>query len=156
MYYQYQCKIKPVDLWKLSMRRTYRSLVGMCNIVFGVAIILLTVRFWDQAGDLLQALLFLGCLLIPVIQPAGVYLKARAQVAVTPQGTELTFDDEGIHVTLGDQREFIRWNKVRGIRKEGSIIIIYTDASHGYMLTKRVLGRERDAFYQQVKACINT
>lgn len=156
MYYQYRCKIKPVDIWKLSMRRTYRSLVGMCNIVFGVAMILLTVKFWDQAGDLLQALLFLGCLLIPVIQPAGVYLKARTQVSMTPQGTELTFDDEGIHVTLGDQREFIRWNKVRGVRKEGSIIVIYTDASHGYMLTKRVLGREKDAFYQQVKACINT
>lgn len=138
------------------MRRTYRSLVGMCNIVFGVAMILLTVKFWNQAGDLLQALLFLGCLLIPVIQPAGVYLKARTQVSMTPQGTELIFDDEGIHVTLGDQREFIRWNKVRGVRKEGSIIVIYTDASHGYMLTKRVLGREKDAFYQQVKACINT
>lgn len=156
MYYQYQCRIKPVDIWKLSMRRTYRSLVGMCNIVFGVAIILLTLKFWQQAGDLVQALLFVGCLLIPVIQPVGVYLKAKAQVAVIPQGTELTFNEDGIHVTLGEEREFIRWNKVKGVRKEGSMIIIYTDASHGYMLTKRVLGKERNAFYQHVRACINT
>lgn len=156
MYYQYQCRIKPVDIWKLSMRRTYRSLVGMCNIVFGVAMILLTLKFFRQANDLVQALLFVGCLLIPVIQPVGVYLKAKAQASVIPQGTELTFNEDGIHVTLGEEREFIRWNKVKGVRKEGSMIIIYTDASHGYMLTKRVLGKERNAFYQHVKACINT
>ncbi len=156
MCYQYQCRIKPVDIWKLSMRRTYRSLVGMCNLVFGTAMILLTVRFWNQAGDLAQALLFAGCLLIPVIQPVGVYLKAKAQASVIPQDTELTFDEEGIHVALKDEREFIRWSKVRGVRKEGSMIIIYTDANHGYMLTKRVLGSEKDAFYQHVKACMNT
>ncbi len=155
MHYQYQCKIKPIDFWKLSMRRTYRSLVGVCNIVFGVAMILLTVRFWNQANDVVQALLFLACLLVPVVQPTGVYLKAKAQVAVIPQGTELSFHEDGILVTLGDEREFIRWNKVKGERKEGSMIIVYTDANHGYMLTKRVLGKERNEFYQYVKRHLN-
>ena len=108
MHYQYQCKIKPIDFWKLSMRRTYRSLVGVCNIVFGVAMMLLTVRFWNQAGDVVQALLFLACLLVPVIQPTGVYLKAKAQVAVIPQGTELSFHEDGIHVTLEIGRETCR------------------------------------------------
>lgn len=156
MCYQYQCKIRPVDFWKLSMRRTYRSMVGVCNIVFGVAMILLTIRFWNQANDIVQTLLFLACLLIPVIQPIGVYLKSKAQVAVIPQGTELSFGDDGIHVTLGSEREFIRWNKVKGVRKEGSMIIVYTDANHGYMLTKRVLGSEKDDFYRYVKAHIKT
>ena len=137
------------------MRRTYRSLVGVCNIVFGVAMMLLTVRFWNQAGDVVQALLFLACLLVPVIQPTGVYLKAKVQVAVIPQGTELSFHEDGIHVTLGDEREFIRWNQVKGVRKEGSMIIVYTDANHGYMLTKRVLGKERNEFYQYVKRHLN-
>ncbi len=156
MHYQYQCKIKPIDFWKLSMRRTYRSLVGVCNIVFGVAMILLTLRFWNQANDVVQALLFLACLLIPVIQPLGVYWKAKAQAAVIPQGTELSFHEDGIHVTLGDEREFICWNKVKGVRKEGSMIIVYTDANHGYMLTKKVLGKERNEFYQYVKRHLHT
>lgn len=156
MRYQYQCKIRPVDFWMLSMRRTYRSMVGVCNIVFGVAMILLTIRFWSQANDVVQTLLFLACLLVPVVQPVGVYLKSKAQVSVIPQGTELAFGDDGIHVTLGSEREFIRWNKVRGVRKEGSMIIVYTDANHGYMLTKRVLGSDKDDFYRYVKAHIKT
>lgn len=156
MCYQYQCKIRSVDFWKLSMRRTYRSMVGVCNIVFGVAMVLLTIRFWNQANDIVQSLLFLACLLVPVIQPVGVYLKSKAQVSVIPQGTELAFGEDGILVTLGSERELIRWNKVRGIRKEGSMIIVYTDANHGYLLTKRVLGNEKDELYRFVKAHMKT
>lgn len=154
MRYQYRSKIRPIDFWALSMRRTYRSLVGMCNIVFGVAMIVLTLRFWNQANDIVQTLLFLACLLIPVIQPLGVYLKAKVQVSVIPQGTELAFGENGIHVTLNGEQEFIAWNKVKGVRKEGRMVIVYTDANHGYMLTNRVLGSERDEFYQYVKAHI--
>lgn len=156
MSYQYRSVIKPVDFWALSMRRTYSSLVGMCNIVFAVAMILLTVRFWNQANDVVQALLFLACLIIPVIQPFCVYMKAKIQVSVIPQGTELAFGEDGIQVTLGSEREFIRWNKVRGVRKEPGMVIVYTDASHGYMLTNRILGRDKEDFYNFVKSHIST
>lgn len=154
MRYQYQSKVRAVDFWALSMYRTYHSLVGVCNIVFGIAMILLTVRFWNQASDVMQAILFFACLLIPVIQPLGVYLKAKAQVSVIPQGTELVFAEDGIHVTLGNEKEKIRWDKVRGIRKEAGIVIVYTDANHGYMLTNHVLGSEKEDFYRYVEAHI--
>lgn len=151
MRYQYESKIRPLDFWALSMYRTYHSLVGVCNIVFGIAMILLTLRFWAQASDGVQALLFLACLLIPVIQPLGVYLKAKAQVSVIAQGTQLVFSEDGIHVTLGQQQEHIRWDKVKGVRREANMVIVYTDANHGYMLTNRVLGKEKDAFFQYVE-----
>ena len=154
MHYQYQSKVRAVDFWALSMFRTYHSLVGVCNIVFGIAMILLTVRFWNQASDAVQAILFLACLLVPVIQPLGVYLKSKAQVSVIPQGTELVFADDGIHVTLGSEHEHIRWNKVPGIRKEAGIVIVYTDTNHGYMLTNHVLGKEKEAFCRDVEAQI--
>lgn len=118
MRYQYESKVRPLDFWALSMFRTYHSLVGVCNIVFGIAMILLTLRFWNQASDAVQALLFLACLLIPVIQPLGVYLKAKAQVSLIPKGTMLVFSEDGIHVTLGQQQEHIRWDKVKGVRRK--------------------------------------
>lgn len=155
MSYQYRCTIKPVDFWALSMRRTYSSLVGVCNIIFAVAMILLTVRFWDQVGDILQALLFLSCLIIPVIQPLCVYMKAKAQASVIPQGTELNFSEDGIQVTLGSEQQFIRWNKVRGVKKETGMVIVYTDDRHGYMLTNRIMGKEKDDFYNYLKAHIS-
>ena len=155
MHYKYRCNIKAVDLWRLSMYHTYHSFIGVCNIVFGVSIILLAFRFWNQAGDIAQAVLFLACLIIPVIQPLGVYLKAKAQAGVTPQGTELAFQEDGIHVSLNGQYELVRWKQVRGIVKEAGMLIIYTDANHGYMLTNRALKNEKEKFYQEVKAHID-
>lgn len=117
--------------------------------------ILLTFRFWNHVGNVMQTILFMACLLIPVIQPLGIYLKAKAQVAVIPQGTELAFEEDGVHVTLNGQYELIRWKRVKSIVKEAGMLIVFTDASHGYMLTDRVLGSDKEKFYQDVKAHIN-
>ncbi|MCM1305611.1 MAG: YcxB family protein [Butyrivibrio sp.] len=155
MHYKYQCKVRAFDFWRLSMYHTYHSFIGICNIVFGVSMILLAYRFWDQANDIIQALLFLLCLLVPVIQPLGVYMKAKAQAAVSPQGTELEFENDGIHVTLGGEHELIRWKRVKSIVKEAGMLIVFTDANHGYMLTDKVLGNEKEMFYEDVKAHIN-
>lgn len=155
MSYKYEVKIKAADFWRVSMYRTYHSFIGVCNIVFGIAMVLLTLRFWNQANDVIQALLFVACLLIPVIQPVGVYLKARSQVLLIPQGTELIFAEDGIHVSLNGKRELVPWNKVKKVVKEAGMVIIFTDAVHGYMLTDRVLGSDKKEFYNYVKAHIN-
>lgn len=109
--YQYEIHIRPMDIWILSMYRTYHSLVGACNLVFEGAMILLTLRFWKQAGDGIQVLLFLACLLVPVIQPVGIYLKAKAQAAMVPQSTKLIFGEDGIYVVLGEKKERIFWRQ---------------------------------------------
>ncbi len=156
MNYSYESNIRPIDFWKLSMYRTYHSLVGVCNLIFGAAMIGLTVRFWNTANDVVQAVLFLACLLIPVIQPLGIYLKAKVQVSLTAQGAVLLFAEDGIHVSLNEKRELIRWHKVRQVVKQAGMVIVFTDRNHGYMLTNRVLGREKEEFYQFVKAHIST
>ncbi|MFQ9573068.1 MAG: hypothetical protein ACLR0V_03140 [Roseburia hominis] len=50
MEYQYKCRITAWDFFRLTMRQTYRSMAGMCNLVFTVAMILLTAKFWSQSG----------------------------------------------------------------------------------------------------------
>ena len=151
MDYTFKSNITPLDMWRLSMHRTYHSMIGVCNIVFTVAIVLLTGKCFSQVNDILQVLLFLGCILFPVLQPLAVYLKAKGQAAVIPQDMELHFDEKGLHVTVGQQRETIPWKKMRAIVKEHKMVILFSDARHGYMLSDRMLGREKEAFYQTVK-----
>ena len=57
MEYQYKCRITAWDFFRLTMRQTYRSMAGMCNLVFTVAMILLTAKFWSQSGEVLQVLM---------------------------------------------------------------------------------------------------
>lgn len=146
MTYQFRSEVTALDFWRLTMRQTYRSMAGICNIIFTVAMILLTAKFWNQSGDLVQVLLLFACLLFPVIQPIGIYLKAKAQARALPKDMELKFDDAGLHVTVGTQKEDIRWKRIRVV-KQPNMIIVFSDAKHGYMLTNRVLGKEKEAFF---------
>lgn len=153
MTYQFKSEVTAGDFWKLTMNRTYRSMAGVCNLIFTVAMILFTVKFFRTSNDLLQVLMLFGCLLFPVIQPIAIYLKAKGQVSAMPKGVELAFDEKGLHVTMDTQHENIGWNKLR-VAKQPGMMIVFSDATHGYMLTNRVLGTQKDAFYAFAEARI--
>ena len=148
--YRFQCDVRALDFWKLTMRQTYRSLAGICNIVFTAAMIALAVRFWNTAGDLFQVLILFACLLFPVIQPIAVYLRAKGQAAAMPQGVVLEFDEKGLHVTVGGQHEDLPWRQVR-VRRQSDMLVVFSDARHGYLLTNRVLGKEKEPFFAYAK-----
>lgn len=154
MKYTFKGEVTPLDFFRLSMHRTYHSIIGVCNIVFTVAVILLTVNFWNQANDLFQVLLFIGCILFPVLQPFAVYMKAKSQAYTVPRNMVLDFDDAGLTVTVGEKKETIRWEKMTAIIKEYKMLILFSDAKHGYMLPDRVLGREKEAFYEDARSRI--
>lgn len=146
MEFRFKNDTKPIDMWLLSMSHTYHSMVGVCNMIFTGAVIAATVKLWGRLNDFLELLFVLGCLLFTVIQPTLVYLRARAQVAGIPKDMELLFDEKGLHVTVGEQKESIPWKKITGITKERNMLIIRSDARHGYMLTNRAMGRQKNAF----------
>ena len=142
MTYQFKSEVTAGDFWKLTMSRTYRSVAGVCNMVFTVAMILFTAKFFRTSGDLMQMLMLFGCLLFPVIQPIAIYLKAKGQ--------DLSFDDAGLHVTVGKEKESIGWKKLR-VANEPGMMIVFSDARHGYMLTNRILGAQKEPFFAFAK-----
>lgn len=153
MTYQYKSEVTALDFWKLTMHQTYCSVAGVCNMVFTVAMILLAVRFWEASNDIFQVLMLFGCLLFPVIQPIGVYMKAKARVKAMPEDVNLAFDDAGLHVTMGKEKQNIPWKNIR-VTKQREMVIVFSDARHGYMLPNRVLGQEKDSFFAYAKAKI--
>ena len=151
MEFRFKNDTKPIDFWILSMKRTYRSMVGVCNIVFTVAVIAATIRLMGQIHDLLEVLLLFGCFLFTVIQPTLVYLRSKAQVAGIPKDMELLFDEKGLHVTVGEQHESIPWRQIKSVIEERNMVIIRSDARHGYILTNRAMNGQREDFLRFVQ-----
>lgn len=154
MSYEFESRVTPFDFWRLSMSRTYRSTAGICNLVFTVSMFLLAAKFWNGAGDAAQLLLFVGCILFPVLQPVGVFVRARAQAAQVPPDMRLVFDEERLHVTIGDRHEDIRWKNLTDIVRQAHLVIVFSDTRHGYLLPDRVLGRRREEFFTFAKSKI--
>lgn len=154
MKYKFNYQISAFDLWQLSMYGTYGSLVGVCNIIFTVAMALLTAKFWGTVNIFIKLLLILGICLITVIQPVVVYLRAKKQVASIPNNMEIGFDDYGVHVKTQSQTSDLKWKTIKGISKKPSMIVIISTTQHGFILTNKVLGNQKEAFYDYVTSKI--
>ena len=148
MKYHYQSDVKAGDLWLPAMRRIYKGLPGVINIIFTVAVIAATIRLWEDSATLLRGILIFGCVLFPVIQPLAIYGNSVKQLENLPKDLELTFDDRGVHVDSDGKHEDLPWRRIKNAVKQRGMIIVMSDDSHGYMLTNRVLGEDKDAFFE--------
>lgn len=154
MSFRFECKVTAWDMWKLSMGHIYHSIVGVYNAILAVAVILLTVKFWDPQKGFLMGILIFASLLFPVIQPVAVYCRAASQVAALPKDMVMEINSTGLHITANGQKNHIPWNRVRSVVKERGMIILAIEAGKGYMLTNKVLGTQKAAFMEFLESRI--
>lgn len=152
MKFHFDIDVRPWDFFKMSMKKTYKSPVGVCNIVFTVAAVLLTAKFYSDASDIIQFLLVIMCLIFTVFQPVGVFFRAKALAAGIPKGLTLDVDDDGLLVAAGSRSERIEWKRIKALIDNKDMLILKVDSNNGYFLTNRVLGDERDVFKKYMES----
>ena len=150
MDYRFEVKATPFDFFKMSMKKTYRSPIGICNIVFFIAAVLLTLRFFKGASPLAQAVMVLMCLLIPAVQPLGVYLRAKGYALAIPRGLVLEAGSEGLRVEAGERSDRIVWSRVSKVIDTGDCVVLKLAGGAGYFLFNRILGDKREEFIDYV------
>lgn len=155
MTYKFTYKTTAFELWQLSMYYMYGSMVGVCNIVFTLAMVALIISKWQVFGGLWRTLLVFGLCLFTLIQPIIIYLRARKQAANIKEATTLEANDRGLQIQVGNQSSDIPWSKVKKISLKPTLMIIFSDTTHGFVLTNRVLGAQRNEFYNYVASKIN-
>ena len=97
-------------------------------------------------GNRIPHLYGLGCCLFPILQPLAVYLSAGKLASGSGEDTEIRLDDVGIQVKVGILT--IRFRGENGKdRKAAGDGHHFTDPSHGYLLTDRVIGEDKATFY---------
>ena len=148
MEYKFKMEIKPSDFFKTTMSRTYRSMTGVVNVVFTVAMILLAINFLGTVNAFFAFLIIIGCILFPILHPLAIYGQSVKQTEGIPKGVELTFNDEGMYVEADGKNEKIPWKRIPKVVKQNSMVIVMSDNVHGYMLVNRVLGDKKDEFYE--------
>lgn len=150
MKYKFNYQTSAFELWQLSMYGIYSSVLGVCNITFTVAMLLLAAKFWIDINNLIKILLIIAISLFTIIQPVAVYIRAKRQLSTVPQDMEIGFDDSGINVKTLNQNSDLKWSSVKGVTKKPSMIIIFTTNKHGFILSNKMLGKEKENFYDFV------
>ena len=149
--FKYQYQVQPSDLWQLQMYYTYSSYLAIINVIFIISSAALLYALWGAAPWWLRILLILFLSLFTVIQPTGVYLRAKKSLKENHDTLQLSLNDQGIEVVVGDQKEFKNWSQVQGIVLKPTLVAIYTDKNHGYILTNRILKDTKKQFRAFIK-----
>lgn len=150
--YQYTYRTSCAELWQLSMYYIYGSMVGVCNLIFTVAVAALAIARWNDFGTAVRCVLIFGICLFTILQPLGIWQKARKQAAAITEDTQISFDDLGVHVKMGEARSDMKWSQIRRVSKKPTMLVLFSDTTHGYVLTNRVVGADRDALYAYITA----
>ena len=148
MNFHFECRVTPFDFLRMSLRKIYRSPVGICNIVFTAAMLLLAYRFFGEAGDLLQALMVLAVLLFPVIQPIILYVRAKGQAAMIPKDLVLDIDGQGVRASSGGKSETVGWKRFKQLMQTPGMVVLRMDNNAGYFIPRRAMGSDRAAFIE--------
>jgi hypothetical protein len=136
------------------MYGTYGSMVGFVNIIFTIAMVLLTFKYWAQVNLGIKILLIIGIGIFTVIQPSLVYLKANKQVRKVPGEIELSFNEKGVHIKTEQEFSHIEWKSIKGMSQKPGMLVLIASSRHGFILTDDVLGAQKDEFYHYVTSKI--
>lgn len=148
MKYQFKYRTEAMDVWLLSMNTIYRSIIGVVNLIFIFSMGVLIVTFWSDVNIVFRILMLLGLGLFTVLQPLVIYRRSKEQVAALPQDMIIGFDERGVHVLTEENQSEIKWKDIKAVTKKANMLIIHSSAQHGYMLSNKVLGAEKEAVYQ--------
>lgn len=152
MEYKYEYRVQPTDLWQMQMYYTYSSYLAIINVICIISSIALLYSLWATAPWWLRIMLLVFLSLFTVIQPLGVYLRSKKALKDHNDTLKLTLNDQGIEVVVGDQKEFKNWNQIQGVVIKPTLVAIYTDKNHGYILTNRILKDSKKQFRAFIKS----
>ena len=152
MEYKYEYRVQPSDLWQMQMYYTYSSYLAIINVICIISSIALLYSLWATAPWWLRIMLLVFLSLFTVIQPLGVYRRSKKALKDHNDTLKLTLNDQGIEVVVGDQKEFKNWNQIQGVVIKPTLVAIYTDKNHGYILTNRILKDSKKQFRAFIKS----
>ena len=150
--YQYRYKTTRGEFFNVSASSDFYSLSLLVDLAITAALLALTFVKWETSGTIFRVFMVLGCCLFTILQPLAIYWSAGKLVSGSGADTEIRLDDVGIQVKVGNTHDKIPWRKIVRIAKLPGMAIIFTDPSHGYLLTDRVVGEDKAAFYDWLMA----
>lgn len=146
--FTYRYQVKASDIWQVRMYYAYASYLAVVNLTCIIASVALIVTQWAKAGAVFRAIMLIFLSLFLVLQPLVIYLNARAQAKQHPEEITLSFGEDALTIETAGRRERHPWNDIISLTVRPTLVIVYTDPSHGYILTNRVLKDTRKEFLE--------
>lgn len=151
MEFKYRYQMQPSDMWQFRMYYAYSSYLAVINIICMLSSVVLLISMWKTSPWWLRVILLLFLSLFTVIQPLSIYVRAKKDLLGNQNEIELAFQEQGVRVAMDGKEQNIRWNQIVQVTIKPTMVVVYTDAQHGYILTNRVMKDSKKEFVRFLK-----
>lgn len=150
---RFEINLTTKDLWQFSMYHANSGMMGVVNLLFTLAALFLILTRWSSVSAPYRLLLIVCVLMFTVWQPLLLYYKAHKQAKASSirEIMILTFDESGVQVEQNGQMMEFAWDQLGRVDKMPSMVIVYMDRVHAYLLPKKTMGDREEAFYEMVR-----
>ena len=150
---RFEMRLTTEDFWKFSMHYSMSGPKGIFNILFTVAAVFLLITRWGTLSEGYRVMLVICALIFTVWQPLLLLNKARKQAKSPAMQNPmiLTFSQEGLLVEQNEQHVQFSWEQMGCMERTSSLVILYMDRVHAYLLPKRILGEREEALYKMAR-----
>lgn len=150
---RFEVRLTAKELWAFSMYHANGGFRGIFNLLFSLAALFLLVFRWRTLMMPNRLLLVVCVLLFTVWQPILLYTKARrqAKAPVIRDPMSLTFDEKGLRVEQNEQTVEFAWDQMGRMDRMPSMIVLYMDRIHAYLLPRAALGEQEDALCEMAR-----
>lgn len=148
-----EIKLTAKDLWKFSLYHAYWGSRGIFPAIFSLAAVYLLITAWSTTTVAYRIMLLVSALVFTVWQPFLLYLKSAKQ-AKNPRiqnGMTLSFDDEGILVSQGEENLSLEWENIKRGERIGDMIILYMDRIRAYLLPDSCMAEKKEEITALIK-----
>jgi hypothetical protein len=149
----FEVKLTAKELWKFSMYHSNKGMAGVFNVIFSLAAIFLLITRWSVISITYRVVFLICALMFTVWQPWLLYLKSarQAKKPAIADGMILSFSREGIVVSQGGSGLELIWDNISRAEQTGSMIIIYMDKVHAYLLPGSVEEEKKTQLMELLK-----
>ncbi len=151
--FRFEVKLTAKELWKFSMYHTNSGVLGIFNGLFTLVALFALVMRWSALQPSHRLLLGICAMIFTVWQPALLYFKARkqARTPVISSAMYLTFGEDGLRVEQNGQHVDFKWEQMGRMDKLPSLVILYMDRMHAYLLPMAAIGGQAEEFFEMAR-----
>lgn len=144
---EFDITITDKDMFRFNLYHAYHGFQGILATVIGIWVLIMAGLTFGKVGTMYTVMYIVFGIVFLVYVPGSLYLRSKHQIAsseVLKQSLHYKVDEEGVHVSQGEQTADLEWKQIYKIVSTNSHLLIYSSRVNAYVIP-------RDAIKDQYK-----
>lgn len=136
-------KITSQDMYRFHMYHMYTGFHGIVSIVVAIIAFVAAIATWGDVELTYSVLYIVFGVVFLCYLPLTLLGRAKRQIAmseVLQQSLHYSFDQEGVHVAVGEETATLPWQQVYKMVSTKHNVLIYSNRINAYIIPRAVLG----------------